>query len=140
MTLATPNDLISARGPAGSGTTQQVVIRNTGTAPLTNVKLTATTPTKWKVAFDQETVPVIQPDGEATVTATITPSGEAITGDYKVTIKAEAPGENGAAATSADLAMTFTVETSPIWLLAGFGLIVAIIGALFYVFRTYGRR
>jgi uncharacterized membrane protein len=36
--------------------------------------------------------------------------------------------------------MTFTVETSPLWLLAGIALIVVILGALFYVFRTYGRR
>lgn len=140
MTLSTPNDLVSAHGPAGSGTTQQVEIENTGTAPLTNVAMTATKPTDWEVTFDQPTVASIAPGQKATVTATIIPSGEAITGDYQVTIKAEAPGENGATATSADLAMTFTVETSPIWLLAGFALIVAIVGALFYVFRTYGRR
>ena len=87
-----------------------------------------------------DTIPSIPPDQQVTVTATITPSGDAVTGDYQMSITANAPGENGAAAAKGDLAMTFTVETSAIWLLAGFGLIVAILAGLFYVFRTYGRR
>ena len=37
VTLSTPNQLVSAHGPAGSGTTQQLVVKNDGTAPLTNV-------------------------------------------------------------------------------------------------------
>ena len=140
MTLATPNDLVSAHGPAGSGTTQQILVKNTGTGPLTNVKMTATKPTNWKVDFDTATVPTIAPGDQATVTATITPTGEAVTGDYKVTISAASDAAAGATAANGDLAMTFTVETSPIWLLAGLGLIVLILAALFYVFRTYGRR
>jgi uncharacterized membrane protein len=140
LSLSTPNDLVSAHGAAGSGTTQQVVVKNTGTGDLTNVKMTATQPSNWKVDFDQATIPTIPANQEVTVTATITPTGEAVTGDYKVTISAASDAVAGASAASSDLAMTFTVETSPLWLLAGFGLIVVILAALFYVFRTYGRR
>lgn len=142
MSLSTPNQLVSAHGAAGSGTIQQIVVTNTGTGPLTNVAMSATQPTNWTVTFDPESIPVIQPgpDAAVTVTATITPIGEAVTGDYQVAISAAAAGENGAGAARASLPMTFTVETSPIWLLAGFGLIVVILAALFYVFRTYGRR
>jgi uncharacterized membrane protein len=140
LTLSTPNQLVSAHGPAGTGTTQQIVVKNDGTAPLANVKMTASQPTNWKVTFDNDTIPSIPPQQQATVTATIVPTGEAVTGDYQVTFTANAPGENGTNAATDDLAMTFTVETSPIWLLAGFGLIVVILVALFYVFRTYGRR
>jgi uncharacterized membrane protein len=144
LTMETPNQVISARGPAGSGTTQQLVITNTGTAPLTNVKLGSSAPTDWTVTFDapNNTIPTINPGDQAavTVTATITPSGEAVTGDYKVTLTATSDAPQGASAASGDLALTFTVETSPIWLLAGIGLIVVIVVALFYVFRTYGRR
>jgi uncharacterized membrane protein len=120
------------------------VITNTGTAPLTNVKLGSSAPTDWTVTFDapNNTIPTINPGDQAavTVTATITPSGEAVTGDYKVTLTATSDAPQGASAASGDLALTFTVETSPIWLLAGIGLIVVIVVALFYVFRTYGRR
>jgi uncharacterized membrane protein len=142
LTLATPNQLVSAHGPAGSGTTQQVIVTNTGTGPLTNVKMTSTAPTNWKVDFDNATIPTIAPNGTATVTATITPTGDAVTGDYKVTISAgsTADAASGATAATGDLALTFTVETSPLWLLAGVGLILVILAALYYVFRTYGRR
>ena len=142
LTLGTPNDLVSAHGPAGSGTTQQVVVKNTGTGDLSNVKLTATKPTNWDVTFDaaNDTVPTIPAGQEVTVTATITPTGEAVTGDYKVTISASSEAAPGQTAATGDLGLTFTVETSPLWLLAGFGLIVVILAALFYVFRTYGRR
>jgi uncharacterized membrane protein len=140
LALSTPNDLVSAHGAAGSGTTQQIVVKNTGTGPLTSVKMTASQPTKWTVTFDNDTIATIAPGDQVTVTATITPASEAVTGDYQVTLSAAAAGANGASSATGDLAMTFTVETSPIWLLAGFGLIVVIIVALFYVFRTYGRR
>jgi uncharacterized membrane protein len=142
LTLETPNQLVSARGAAGSGTTQAIVVKNTGTGDLANVKLTSTAPTNWKVTFDaaDATIPAIPAGQEVNVVATITPSGDAVTGDYKVTISAASEAAAGASAAKGDLPMTFTVETSPLWLLAGLALIAAILVGLFYVFRTYGRR
>jgi uncharacterized membrane protein len=134
LTLATPNQLLSAHGSAGAATQQQFVITNTGTAPLSGVKLTDTPPTGWKVTYDPATIPDIAPNATGTVTATITPSGEAVAGDYVVSFKAA----NDKANSSADI--RFTVETSPIWAFVGIGIIIAILAGLFYVFRTYGRR
>lgn len=136
MNLSTPNDVLSASGSAGAATTQAFEITNTGTAPLTEVRLTATPPTGWEVTFDPEAVLTIAPDATETITATITPSGEAVAGDYVVTFSGSAA-EGGADATAQ---IRFTVETSPIWALVGLGIIVLILGGLFYVFRTYGRR
>ena len=136
MTLSTPNDLLSASGSAGSPTSQAFVIENTGTAPITEVALTATPPTDWTVTMDPETLPAIPPGQTATITATITPSGEAVAGDYVVTFNAKAA-ESGADGTAQ---IRYTVETSPLWALVGLGLIVLILAGLFYVFRTYGRR
>jgi uncharacterized membrane protein len=42
--------------------------------------------------------------------------------------------------TGANAEIRFTVDTSPIWAIVGIALIVLILGGLFYVFRTYGRR
>jgi uncharacterized membrane protein len=133
MTFKTPNDLLSAHGGAGSPTQQQFVITNTGTATLENVALTATPPSGWKIDFDQPTVNV-EVDKPVTVIATITPSGEAVAGDYVVTFDAK----NDQTTQSAQV--RFTVETSPLWALIGIGIIAAILAGLFYVFRTYGRR
>ena len=136
MTLATPNDVLSASGSAGSPTTQAFEITNTGTAPITEVTLTATPPTNWEVTFDPLTVASIAPDQTSTITATITPSGEAVAGDYVVSFSAQA----AEASATADAQVRFTVETSPLWAIIGLGIIVLILGGLFYVFRTYGRR
>jgi uncharacterized membrane protein len=134
LTLSTPGDLLSAHGSAGAGTQQQFIITNTGTAPLTNVKLTSTAPTSWKVTFDNDTIDTIAPQGTATVVATILPSGEAVAGDYVVTVTSAND------QTTDNAQIRFTVETSPIWAIVGIGVIVLILAGLFYVFRTYGRR
>jgi uncharacterized membrane protein len=136
LELATPNDVLSASGSAGSPTTQAFEITNTGTAPITDVTLTATPPTNWEVTSDPPTVASIAPGATETITATITPSGEAVAGDYVITFDAGAA-EEGADASSQ---VRFTVETSPLWALVGLGLIALIVAGLFYVFRTYGRR
>lgn len=134
LTLATPNDLLSAHGSAGGATTQALEITNTGTAPLTAVAVTSTQPTDWTVTFDTPTVDQILPSETATVTATITPSGEAVSGDYVVTFSATN------AEADDEIEMRFTVDTPPIWAIVALLVIAAILGGLFYVFRTYGRR
>jgi uncharacterized membrane protein len=136
MTLTTPDDRLSASGSAGAATAVAFDVTNTGTAPLTLVTVAATPPTGWEVTFDPENVPTIAPNETATVTATITPSGEAVAGDYVVSFTASANEE----AASASAAVRFTVETSPLWAFVGLALIALIIGGLLYVFRTYGRR
>ena len=134
LTLTTPNQVLSTSGGAGTAKSQQFVVTNTGTAPLEGVKLSATAPTDWKVTFDPESVGPIAPNESATVTAQITPSGEAVTGDYSMTVRAENDQAN------ASQAIRFTVETSPLWTIVTIGIIALILGGLFYVFRTYGRR
>ncbi|HEV8280997.1 MAG TPA: NEW3 domain-containing protein [Candidatus Limnocylindrales bacterium] len=139
MTLSTPNDRLSASGGAGSATTMQFVIENTGTAPLTKVKLEATPapPTGWKVVFDPaDGIATIPPKQTANINATITPSGDAVAGDYVVAFRATATED----ATGATSQIRFTVETSPIWAIVGIAIIALILGGLYYVFRTYGRR
>ena len=74
------------------------------------------------------------PDEMVEATAIITPSGDAVAGDYMVTLTAEQDGQQS----STDI--RFTVETSRWWGLAGILLIVAVGVGLWYVFRVYGRR
>ena len=69
-----------------------------------------------------------------TLTATITPSADAIAGDYALTITTK-----GAEATD-NVAIRVRVETPQIWWIAGVLLIAAVFAGLYWVFRTYGRR
>jgi uncharacterized membrane protein len=136
MTLSTPGDLLSAHGSAGSAMRQTLEVRNGGTGDLAGVTVTATPPSGWTVTFDPADGKVDVPAGTkaGTVTAIITPSADAVAGDYVVSFNAS----NDQAHATQDI--RFTVETSPIWALVGIGVIVAILAGLFYVFRTYGRR
>ncbi len=128
---------LSTRGSAGSATTQTFDITNEGTAPITGVTLEATAPSGWTVTIDPEAgLPSIEPGGIGRINAVITPSNDAVAGDYPISFTA-ASAEN----TTGDTAeIRYTVETSPIWAIVGIALIALILGGLFYVFRTYGRR
>jgi uncharacterized membrane protein len=138
LKVSTPGDVLSTSGSAGSATTQQITVQNTGTADLTGVAVTATPPSGWTVTFDPTTIDTIAPNATGTVNATITPSSDAVAGDYVVTFNANNGAAGSTATGSADI--RFTVNTSPLWAIVGIGVIVVILGGLFYVFRTYGRR
>jgi uncharacterized membrane protein len=128
------NQVLSARGPSGSATEMTFSITNTGTAPVTAVKMSATKPTNWNVTFDQETIESIGAGDSVDVKATITPTGDAIAGDYSLTVNAK-----GAEA-STDADVRFTVETSIFGAIIGGILILAAVGGLYWVFQRYGRR
>jgi uncharacterized membrane protein len=135
MTMSTPNQVLSNQGSAGQQTTQQLTITNGGTAPMTNVAVTASAPTNWKVSFDQPTIASIAAGQTATVTATIVPSSDAIAGDYQVTFDASSDQQS-----TASEVIRFTVQTSLVWAIIGAGLIVLVFAGLWWVFRRYGRR
>ena len=135
LSMSTPNSVLSNSGSAGSPTTQQLTLTNNGTSEVTNVNLSATGPNNWKFDFDQKTVASIPAGQTVTVTATITPSSDAIAGDYSLTFNA-----GGDQSTSASQAIRFTVQTSIVGGLIGVALVVVVAVAIWYVFRRYGRR
>lgn len=134
MNVTTADDVLSATANAGSPTTISFVIQNTGTAPLAGVTLAPTTPRNWTLTFDPETVGEIAPGATATVTGTVTPANAAIAGDYEVSVRASTE------ETSDTVAIRVRVETPQFWWIVGVGLILLTFGALYWVFRTYGRR
>lgn len=133
MTITTPDGRLNASGTAGSVITRQLVIKNSGTAPLRGVSLSATPPSGWTVDFDPKSVDV--PAGQQVeVTARITPTSDALAGDYVVTFRASTQ----EASASEDIRVT--IETSLTWALVGIALIVATLAGLGWVFSRYGRR
>jgi uncharacterized membrane protein len=133
LALTTPDGRLSANASAGSTTDLSLVVQNTGTADVEGVTLSSTTPTGWEVTFEPETV-TVPAGGETQVTAHLTPSGNAIAGDYVTTFKATADVAN------ADAEMRVTIETSLLWGVVGVGLIALMLAGLWWTFRRYGRR
>jgi uncharacterized membrane protein len=134
LAVSTPDQVLSTTANAGSASSLQVTITNTGTAPVTAVTPSATAPTNWEVTFDPASIASIAPGATETVTAQMTPSGDAIAGDYNVTMKAA-----GAEADDSVI-IRVRVETPQLWWIVGVVLIVATFAGLYWVFRTYGRR
>jgi uncharacterized membrane protein len=135
LTVTTSNEVLSTTANAGSQTDVELVVTNTGTAAITAVTPTALPPTGWTVTFEPENLPTIAPDETATITAHITPTGDAITGDYNVGITVRAAEE-----ASGDVQLRVKVETPAFWWIAGVALIALVFIGLWWVFRTYGRR
>lgn len=135
LAMSTPSQVLSNHGTTGSATEQQLVITNNGTAPVTNVKVTDSAPTNWTVVFDKSTIDSIPAGQSVTVTAKITPSNDAITGDYLITFTATSDQSS-----TATQDIRFSVETSIVGAIVGIGLIALVFVGLWWVFRRYGRR
>jgi uncharacterized membrane protein len=134
ITLTTPTERLSARTVAGRPAELSLVIKNEGTAPMSGVRLTSSPPSGWRVSFEPSTVSEIPAQDDGRATARITPPGNAVAGDYVVTLSASSDG------TSDDAEIRVTVQTSRVWGFIGLLVIAAAIGGLLWVFRTYGRR
>jgi uncharacterized membrane protein len=136
LTLTTPDGRLNAQASAGSASTLTLQLENDGTAPVTGVTMTGDLPTGWKVTFDKGgDQPIdVAPGTPVQIVATLTPSGDAIAGDYVTTFKAT----SDAASASSDIRVT--IETSLLTGALGILLIVLVLGGLYWVFRTYGRR
>lgn len=134
LTLETKDQRLNGHGSAGSATDQELTITNTGTAELTAVAVTATAPTGLTAVVDQPTIASIAAGASADVKVTITPSADAIAGDYALTMRASNTQANDS------LDYRFTVETSQLWFIVGIALIVAVGAGLWWVFQRYGRR
>ncbi len=141
LTLDTTDQRLNATATAGASSVLNVLITNTGSAPLTNVKMTSTPPRGWTITFDQDTIASI-PAGGTTASAvpvvvTIQPPGNAVAGDYQLTIRATSTDESSA---TDSIEVRTTVDTSPIGLLIGVGILIVVAAGLFFVFQRYGRR
>lgn len=138
LELTTPEGApLSTSANAGATKDFQLVVRNTGTAPLQNVTVSATPPTGWEVEFDpaEGQVTEVGPNQQQTVTAKIRPSNEAIAGDYVVTFRASA---TDGGSDSADVRVT--VDTALSWGLIGIALIILTLVGLGWIFQRFGRR
>lgn len=134
MELSTPTGLLSTDITAGKNKKVELVVRNTGTAPLEDVSLTSSTPVNWTVEFEPAAIDSIPPGEERSVMATVTASDTALAGDYALIMTATAP------EVSSDAQFRISVKTSVFWGWFGILIIAAVAVALYYLFRKYGRR
>ncbi|MCB9994625.1 MAG: hypothetical protein H6873_13335 [Hyphomicrobiaceae bacterium] len=134
LSLDGPQGRLSGTAVAGEAKTFPFTLTNTGGAPASNVKLSATAPTGWKVEFEPSSLQALPAGGSQDVVVSIMPSEKGIAGDYMVSLRASADEDSTTAS------FRTTVETSTLWGIVGLGVIgVAVIVLVLAVLR-YGRR
>ena len=134
MEMSTPTGLLSTKITAGDEKRLELIIRNTGSAPLEDIKLSAAKPADWDVTFDPKAVIRVDAGQKVTVHATIKASKNAIAGDYVTKITAKTPEVTSNA--------EFRVSVRTPMILGGIGVLIIFIalGSVVFLFRKYGRR
>lgn len=134
MELTTPTGLLSTHLTAGDERRLELVVRNTGTSALTDVKFSASKPTDWDVQFEPEELNKVEAGKTGSVFATISAGRKAIAGDYGLTITARTP------EVSSKASFRVAVKTPMLWGWIGAAVILIALFIVFRLFRKYGRR
>ena len=134
LELSTPSGLLSADAKAGKDTTLTLTLTNNSNTDLQNINLTSSAPENWNVEFSESTIDLLEAGATKEITATVTASEDALSGDYVVSLTAS----NSEISDTADFRIS--VKTSTLWGVVGVVLIVVVVGGLVWVFRKYGRR
>lgn len=134
MKLTTPRGLLSANVTAGDVKCIELEVKNTGSSLLKDIQLSANKPLNWEVTFEPSKIEMLKAGENATVTATLKASKKALPGDYVTTMMAKTPEVN------ADAQFRIAVKTPMVWGWVGVFIILVAVGAVYYLFRKYGRR
>jgi uncharacterized membrane protein len=135
LSLTAPDDRLSGQAYAGSQTPFTLILQNTGSAPVRNVKLSASAPSGWSVTFAPEQIPEVPSGQQFEVTANVKPTDQAVAGDYMVTMTAQP--QDGA---SKSAEFRITVLTSTLWGIVGVGLIAVAVVVVGLAVMRFGRR
>ncbi len=134
MTLTTPKGLLSTRITAGDEKRLELIVKNTGSATLTDITMSAASPSNWDVVFDAAEIDTLDVGKNASVYATIKADRKAIAGDYVTNFTARTP------EVSSKASFRISVKTPMLWGWVGIIIILIAIGGVYYLFRKYGRR
>lgn len=135
LSMAAPDGRLSAQVHAGEETPITLVLRNTGSASVRNVVMSATPPAGWEVTFEPNQIVEVVAGEQVEVTAKLHPAEQAIAGDYMVTFSAR---PESAAAESVEFRIT--VRTSTLWGIIGVGLIAVAVVIVGLAVARFGRR
>jgi len=134
LSLGTADQRLDVSGRADKQKRLSMVVANTGTAALEDVKFASTAPTGWEVSFEPDVISGVRPNETAQVTAIITPAENAVAGDYAITVRSSAGSE------SSNVELRFSLKGSRTLGVVAIGVIAAAVAVLSGVFIRFGRR
>ncbi len=134
LSISMPDGRLSGEATAGQDSPIDLIVRNNGSAPAVDVKMSASPPAQWDIVFEPEVFSV-QPGQEVQVKARIKPPDKAVAGDYMVSFHA-IPQDN----ISHSVEFRITVVTSTLWGIVGLVLIAVALGVVALAVSRFGRR
>lgn len=134
LSLTGENGILSFSAVAGKEKAVTLELKNNGTADASDVSLSASTPSNWTASFSPKKVDTIAAGATEKVTMTVTPSSQAITGDYGLTVRANTKSSN--------ISQQFrtTIKTSSLWGLVAILIIAGGVIILLLAVKKFGRR
>ncbi|OXS59980.1 hypothetical protein B1A99_10665 [Cohnella sp. CIP 111063] len=134
LELTTADERLSADITAGKTRNLELVVKNTGSAEITDVSLSGQLPANWEVTFEPKTIRSVAAGQSVPVTATVKASDKALAGDYVANLTASSPEKTASAM------FRVTVETSMLWGWIGVLIVLVVAAGIYGLFRKYGRR
>ncbi len=134
MDIGTRDGLLSLNAQRGKTSKISIYVKNTGSATLKKIQFLSFKPENWEVKFSPEKIEALPSGQVKQVEVSITPSEQALVGDYSVTINPDA------GKISKTLELRVTVKASTAWGWIGIGIIVFVLLGLVILFIRLGRR
>ena len=134
MELTTPTGRLSDGINTGGKKDIDLVVKNTGSSVLNDIKLSSGNPSGWKVVFKPEKISQLKAGESTHVVASVTASKKSIAGDYLLKMQSKVPESTS----KADFRIS--VKTPMLWGWVGILIILLACGGVYYLFRKYGRR
>src|SRR5690625_4453819 len=113
---------------AGRKKAIKLLVKNTGSVDLADIKLDAQTPPDWDIEFDKQTMNSLAEGEEFVVEAKVEAPKDMIAGDNVVNLSAETFEE------SSEAPFIMSVKTSTLWGFISVGIIVLVIAGIYFVF------
>ena len=141
--VGTETGRLDIKSTAGKESHLTVIITNLGTAPLNQITFRSVKPRvvageAWSVNFDPDKIENLNPWDEREVEVVIKPPPKTIAGDYMTTLEFNSDPQTSIEPPAVAIRVQVMGETSTIWI--GTGIVVAVLAALYFVFRRFGRR
>ena len=134
LEAATADGLLSLNAYQGKNANMSFYVKNNGSAAQNGIKFLTFKPENWNVEFSPEKIETLPPGELKQVEMTITPSDQALVGDYSVGVNVE--GEKS----TKNMEFRVTVRSSTAWGWVGIAIIVLVMGGLVFLFTRMGRR
>ena len=134
LDTGTATGLLSLNAVRGNEANLSFYVRNSGSATLNNIAFLSIKPENWKVEFKPEKIESLAPEELKQVEVSITPSDQALVGDYSVGLNTNSGRINKT------IELRVTVKASTAWGWIGIGIIVLVVIGLVFLFIRLGRR